>query len=74
MTEATTPTPNPTPLWLMVRLLAYKNKNRNSTYVFTIRSATVVPTILCKRVVPHANMFVTYNNGHTKVMSKLNYI
>ena len=65
MTEATTPTPNPTPLGLIIRLLAYKNKNQDSTYVFTNRSATAA-TILCKRLVPRANMFVTYNNGHTK--------
>ena len=69
MTEATTPTPNPTPLWLIVRLIAYKNKNQKSTYVFTIKSATAA-TILCKRVVSRTNMFVTYNNGHTKVMSE----
>jgi hypothetical protein len=68
MTEATTPTPNPTPLWLIVRLLAYNNENRKSSYVFTIRSATAA--ILCKRVVLRANMFVTYNSGHTEVMSE----
>ena len=73
MTEATTPTPNPTPLWLIVRLQAYKYEN--STYVFTIRSATAAATILYKRVVPRANMLVTYNNDHTKVISqKINYI
>ena len=72
MTEATTPTPNPTPLWLIVRLLNLRIKTRTAR-TFSLLGLPLPQRCCVSVLFLVQNMFVTYNNDRTTVMSEHNY-